>query len=165
MRTTIIADASFCPDTKVGGYGFWIANERGRKGGDGIFKEEVENNIAAEMMALLNALSHAIKIGLIQDGEGVLIQTDCTPAIAAFMDERKTVTQQEDGLIKWYKSFIHDHKLSIEFRHVKGHSGKKENRYVANNICDRRARENMRRARGQLHLRKLRESFNEQPER
>lgn len=161
MRTTIIADASFCPNTKVGGYGFWIANERGRKGGDGVFKEPVENNIAAEMMALLNGLAHAIHIGLIHKGEAVLIQTDCTPAIDAFKGLRKSVTQQENGLIEWFNGFVRDHNLNIEFRHVKGHSNDKANRYVANNICDRKARANMRMARGKLHLNQIKESLNE----
>lgn len=41
MRVTILADASHCPTTKAGGYGYWIASERGKKGAPAPLKTEL----------------------------------------------------------------------------------------------------------------------------
>jgi ribonuclease HI len=84
MRVTIIADASFCPNTNVAGYGYWIATERGKQGGGGEMKGRVEGNIAAEMQAVANALHIALRLTLVQQKDEVLIQTDCMAAIDAF---------------------------------------------------------------------------------
>lgn len=157
--TTIIADASYCPDTHVGGYAFWIASDRGKRGGDGMFKSRPVNNIAAEMMAILNGLHDAVKWGLVQDGDGVLLQTDCQPAIDAFNQFRKNQTDQEETLAKWYLDFCVTRRLNVELRHVKGHTNRKEARFASNNSCDRKARANMRKARGMHHLSKIKESL------
>lgn len=68
MRVTIIADASWCPDTYLGGYGFWIASERGKMPGEGVFKRKCNNSCEAEAMALVNALHVGIKNNLVHKG-------------------------------------------------------------------------------------------------
>ena len=161
MWVTIIADASYCPDTGKAGYGFWIASQRGKRGGDGIIETDVENNIAAEMMALLNALHVARKAELILEHDSVLLQTDCQPAIDAFKGRRQSITQQEKDLVSWYTKFREEHSLHIRLKHVKGHTAREDARYVVNNICDKKARRNMRKARDSYKLNKIREFLNE----
>jgi ribonuclease HI len=162
MWVTIIADASFCPDTGKAGYGFWIASQRGKMGGDGVLKGIVENNIAAEIMALLNALHAARKSELVLQNDSVLLQTDCQPAIDALRRQRQSITEQEMNLVAHYESFCEEHSLHIRLKHVKGHSDKEDARYVVNNICDRKARRNMRQARDEYKDQQIREFLNDQ---
>lgn len=157
MWITIIADASYCPETGKAGYGFWIASQRGKRGGDGILQGDIANNIAAEMMALLNALHVGIKAGLIQQGDKVLLQTDCQPAIDAFNKVRVNITKQEKDLVSWFREFIDSNGLHIRLKHVKGHTKNDDARFVVNNICDRKARKNMRLARDRYRMKKIRE--------
>lgn len=144
MRATIIADASHCPETKAAGYGFWIASDRGELGGGGEMKRIVESNITAEMQAVANALHIAIQRKLVQHRDQVLIQTDCVAAIEAFTGKRVTLQDHEQDVVKYFKKLRKALSLSIEFRHVKGHTGKKEARFVTNHLCDKRAKEAMR---------------------
>jgi ribonuclease HI len=162
MWVTIIADASYCPDTGKAGYGFWIASQRGKMGGDGVLKGKIENNIAAEMMALLNAVDAARKSNLVHKNDSVLMQTDCQPAIDAFKGLRQSITSQEKRLVRWYKDFCNEHNLHIRFKHVKGHTDNEDARYVVNNICDRKARKNMRQARDEYKDQQIREFLNDQ---
>lgn len=157
MWVTIIADASYCPETGKAGYGFWIACERGKLGGDGVIAVDVENNIAAEMMALLNALHVARRRNLVQQKDSVLLQTDCQPAIDAFRGQRLNITEQEKDLVLWFERFCKEHDLHIRMKHVKGHTTRDDARFVVNNICDRKARQNMRKARDRFRLQKIRE--------
>ncbi len=147
MLITIIADASFCPDTKVAGYAYWIICKRGKKGGDGTFKGPVESNIIAEMMALLNALQGGLTSKVVRHNDQVLLQTDCQPAIDTFKKRRRRPSTKEKELIHWLDECLRTNNIAVRFRHVKGHSGRDEGRYVANAICDRKARRNMRKAR------------------
>lgn len=161
MWVTIIADASYCPETGKAGYGFWIASQRGKHGGDGILESHVGNNIAAEMMALLNALHVAVRRGLVQQKDSVLLQTDCQPAIDAFKARRVNITAQETELVSWYKEFIASNELHMRLKHVKGHTKNEDARFVVNNICDRKARRNMRLARDKYSMAKIREFLND----
>lgn len=157
MRVTLIADASFCNDHKVAGYGYWVASDRGREGGGGEMQGVVGNNVVAEMMAVCLALFHGLKKGLVQEGDEVLLQTDCLPAIDALSGKRtKLITQERevvDKVLEYKKRFS----LQLEYRHVKGHTNRPGNRYITNRLCDQRAKEAMRRARAKKYLQHIRE--------
>jgi ribonuclease HI len=154
MLVTIITDASHCPDTHGAGYGFWIASGRGKVGGGGTMKSQVENANVAEMHAVCNALHHALKVGLVVKMDSVLIQTDCLGAIHAFDGTRKPRLESELKAKEVLDRFRDKFALTIGFRHVKGHTSRPEARYVTNRLCDSRAKEGMRKARKQLRLNK-----------
>lgn len=149
MKVTIIADASWCPHESVGGYGFWIASERGKLGGGGELAQGkfVESSHAAEMMALCNALFIALGRDLVQQGDEVLLQTDCMAAIDAFQDRRVYLAAQEHAALKYMKGLQRGHKLILTYRHVKGHTSNPNARSVTNRLCDERAKTSMRVAR------------------
>lgn len=150
MRVTIIADASYCSQTGAAGYGFWIACERGKRGGGGPIERKLDNSSSAEMMAIVNAVYIAATRELIQQGDHVLLQTDCQSAIDAFSNLRKRLKQTEkDAKDEFYK-LKREHGFTFSFRHVKGHTSRPEARYVTNNLCDKRAREGLRLARQRL---------------
>jgi ribonuclease HI len=150
MWVTIIADASYCPDTQAAGYGFWIASDRGKRGGHGGIKERVVNSIAAEMMALVNGLYMACRYGLADQGDTVLLQTDCQAAIDAFTHKRARITHEETDLVSYLETLAKDLQLTVMFKHVKGHTSGGTPRLFINNKCDELARDAMRKMRGQF---------------
>jgi len=145
MWVNIIADASYCPDTNTGGYGFWISSERGKEGGNGILPGIVYNNFAAELMAIIKGVEYALKKRLLITGDALLIQTDCQAAICALENKRIRISTQEFYLTRDFKALTKG--IFVEYRHVKGHSREKGDRFKANKICDVQARTNMKRAR------------------
>lgn len=157
MRVTVITDASYCPEYKVAGYGFWIACERGKQGGGGQMKTTVENNIIAEMQAVANSLYQAVRLGLVQQGDEVLLQTDCIPAIDAFTMKRTKLISAEHEVIRVLTNIQTNYFLTLEFRHVKGHTDKQGARYITNKLCDKRAKDAMRKARDHVRIQQLKE--------
>jgi ribonuclease HI len=150
MRATIIADASWCPNTHAAGYGYWIASDRGKQGGSGAIKDRVVNSIAAEMMALLNGLHDACRRGLVGAKDEALLQTDCQAAIDAFNGVRKNISSQELELVAYLAVLQKKVGFTVKFRHVKGHGAGDTARSFVNNTCDKLARSAMQRARAQL---------------
>ena len=147
MNVTIICDASYCPDTMIAGYAYWVASDRGKMGDDGVFRNRLGNNIAAEMMAVNTAIQDGLGAKLIQDFDNILIQTDCQGAIDAFLNYRDVRNDQESKIVSWYNELRSASKLSLCFKHVKAHTGCQATRSIVNGICDRKARKRMREAR------------------
>lgn len=162
MNITVLADASFCPDHKVGGYGFWIASARGKVGGGAPFRGRISTNICAEMMAVCNAVHKGAQLKLIQHGDILLVQTDCMAAIDAFTGIRNNLCEQEIEAKRYMISLIDRLKLRVHYKHVKGHTGRRESRFVSNEICDSIARTHMQEARNRAINNK--EQKGEQPE-
>lgn len=144
MLVTVMTDASWCPDTHAGGYGFWIACERGKLPGGGPFKVTVRSAGHAEMMAICNAIYDARKNGLVQAGDTVLIQTDCRQAMDV-LTQRVHVGYKD--IIDYFQDVTTRGRLVVRFRHVKAHTANSDNRSVANKMCDLRAKAGMREAR------------------
>jgi ribonuclease HI len=156
MLVTILTDASWCPDTGAAGYGYWIASGRGKRPGGNTMRR-ASNPTHAEMMAIANGLTLAVKAGLVERGDDVLVQTDSTDAIACLRGERmryESFTLELAEVRSYVVAFALEHELRIEYRHVKGHSDRPKARYKANNHCDERAKKFMRRARRELRQNK-----------
>lgn len=152
VRATIIADASWCPDTKVAGYAFYISSDLGRHGGQGIFKDPVKGSNEAEAMALVNAVYTAAKMNLVGPGCKVLLQSDSTAALGALSGTRKFIFGDEKRAQRLLRRVGDKLGLFYEYKHVPGHTDPsyRQGRYVTNRICDERAKKQMRRAR-QIH--------------
>lgn len=150
MHVTLMADASHCPDRNVAGYGFWIASARGKKAGGGAIKSLVDNIGEAELMALANALFVAINENFVAPGDNVLMQTDSLAAIGAIGKTRKRMTQKEGEVASYILRLAENNALLLRVKHVKGHSGRAEARFVSNHMCDRRAKTGLMTAR-KLH--------------
>lgn len=145
MLVTIMTDASHCPDSKVGGYGYWIVSERGRLKGGAEFKSTVKTVNHAEAMAIVNGMYCALMAGLVQDGDAILVQTDSMTAISVLSGD---IGGYDKILAEWKR--LTNGVLRIVFRHVKAHSGVRDARSHANRYCDEVARKSMRRARHAL---------------
>jgi ribonuclease HI len=146
MLVTIIADASHCPETKACGWAYWIASQRGKRGGDGYEATPIVNSIAAEMLALLHGVLQGCGAGLVHPKDTLLLQTDCQAAIDAFEGKRKRITKEELKIVIDYLKLVKSLQLIVEFRHVPGHTQGETARTWTNNKCDALAGIAMRKA-------------------
>lgn len=147
MRVTIITDASWCDMTQAGGYGYWVACERGRERGGAAFRVRPSSSLIAEMMAMVNGLCQAVRSGLVMAGDRVLIQTDCQAAIDIFSGKTDPHNREELQVLTHMKRALKSSSLVVEYRHVKGHTAGNTPRTYVNNYCDHQARTAMRKLR------------------
>ena len=150
MNVTILADASYCPETKVGGYGFWIASQRGKLDGGSKLTWKggaIATSTIAEMMAIAGALYMGVTNGLVLQYDSILFQTDCMGAIQAFQGTRYNLVSQELSVLKYFNEMQNSLELKVSFRHVKGHTNVDDARSASNRMCDKRAKQFMRSAR------------------
>lgn len=146
MRVTIISDASQCPETGAAGYGYWLVSERGNSGGGGLFKTPLPDPTIAEMMGVVNALYLAVQHGIAAAGDEVLIQLDCTSVIRMLSSEACARPDLELVREKFH-ALRAQHQLTVEFRHVRGHTNSPAKRSTAQRRADQRARHEMKQGR------------------
>lgn len=150
MNITLMVDGSFCPETGAGGFGYWIASERGKLGGGGPIKNISDNPTDVEMKAICNALVIAMNLGFAVSGDKILVQTDSKQAIAAFEHNRIPGSESERMSVSFLDKFRKENNLLVVYRHVKGHSDNPGARFAANNHCDERAKTAMRKVRADI---------------
>ncbi|WAX22399.1 RNaseH [Pseudomonas phage MiCath] len=151
MLVTIICDASWCPDTGAGGYGYWIASGRGKRGGGGRLRNPTVGSNVAEMYAACNSLFIAWRVGLVVTGDEVLIQTDSMATIQAFLGLRVNLLPQEEEACNQLRNLTKQIGITVRWRHVKGHTSTRDARSATNRMCDKRAKEYMKMMRSQIH--------------
>jgi ribonuclease HI len=148
---TIIADASYCPNTKAAGYGVWIAGCYGKSPFEGQLKSPACNN-TAEIMAIANALWHAMHNHLVYANSFVLIQTDSETAIRMFEGKIEPKNQQQVDAKYYVRDIIRRFDLKVTYRHCAGHTNGPSKRSRAQQHCDDRAKRQMLKARASLNL-------------
>lgn len=134
---TVFADASHCPYTRAWGYGFWAkwgipAKSAYRSGGG----QDCPNATVAESQALEAALRWILEEVTPREARGkiLVVQSDCTGALAKL-----------GPLLKHLKKTL---KLEKAYsKHVKGHQGFGNARSAVNEICDQKARKEMKKFR------------------
>lgn len=135
MRATVITDASFCPDTKAGGWAVWIAGDIGaRIKQSGPFKTNPPSSNDAEIMAAINGCAIAYRAG----ARTILIQSDCKGVQDAILKGK--------AIWKAAKT-LHFPDAHIQYRHVKGHTNNPAARSWVNRWCDEQAKKHMKEAR------------------
>ena len=143
MLITLMTDASHCSETMAGGFGFWCASDRGKLSGGKPLQGKIKDSYEAEMKGVANALSIAIKSGIVLTGDKVLIQLDNIGVINCI--KRKCKPRQDvEKVMTYIFKCKKDFKLEFECRHVKGHSKENGSRFSANKHCDRIAKEQMK---------------------
>ena len=147
MRVTIINDSSHCGQTGAAGWSSWIACDRGKRRFGGGFKRKVSNASVAETQGLINGLVAAIREGLVQKGDNVLLQTDAQSALLLLEGKREPKTEDDKISIDYFKHVAGKFDLQFNFRHVKGHSSVQDARSHTNRRCDEEAGKFMRKMR------------------
>lgn len=148
---TIIADASYCPNTKAAGYGVWVNGCFGKSPFEGQLQSPACNN-TAEIMAVANALWHAMHNHLVYAKSFVLIQTDSSTAIGMFEGKIEPKNDQQIAAKYYVRDIIRRFELSVTYRHCPGHTNALTKRSIAQQHCDDRAKRQMLKARASMNL-------------
>jgi len=159
MLVTVMADASFCDRLQVAGYGYYVVSDRKKTKGGGFIKEPVLTSVTAEFMAVAMAVTKGINCGVIDYGDALIIQTDCTSVIQAFNGKRKYLNTQEREALEYLVALRVQHCLTYTLRHVKGHTNRPEPRYAANRFCDDKASKYLAVARKKARINKIKKQL------
>lgn len=137
MRATIITDASWCPNTRAGGWAAWVTLEsKERLRHHGPFRTQPQSSNEAELWASLNGIVLAYAAG----ARSLLVQSDCNHVVLKATASEAYRTMRP---LKFPEA-------EVRFRHVKGHTSHAGARYWVNRWCDRNARRHMRDQRKEL---------------
>ena len=164
VLVTIISDASHCPDTLAGGYGCWIASNRGSMEFGGPLNDAMDST-EIEAKAACNALHYAITNGLVKRRDIILIQVDALAALEMFNGRRKPRLRELE-ILEWINNIAARNDLTLRYRHVKGHTNNRDARSRAQQKCDDLARHYMQQERGKRRSSELlKEVRNSKPKR
>ena len=147
MIATLMTDASHCSNTGAGSFGFWCVSNRGKLMGGKPLSGKIKDSYEAEAKGVANSLVIGFRSGIIQSGDRVVIQLDNLAFVAGLNGKQRKPRSDIKSVIDFINNFCVENNLSIDCRHVKGHSNKKANRFKANNHCDKRAKEQLEIAR------------------
>lgn len=147
MLVTLMTDASHCQQTGAAGFGFWCVSNRGKLAGGKPLNGKIKDSYEAEAKGVANSLVIGFRSGIIQQGDTVIIQLDNTGVVLGINGKLKKTRKDVKAVLSFIRNFKIQNNLSIECRHVKGHSKKTENRFSANKHCDKLAKEQMKMAR------------------
>lgn len=150
MIVTLMTDASHCPSTGAGGFGFWCVSNRGKLMGGKPLSGRIQDAYQAEIKGVANSLVIGFRAGIIQQGDKVIIQLDNLAVVTGINGKLKKIRKDINQVLNFINSFKIENNLSIECRHVKGHSKNTDSRSTANKHCDSRAKEQMKLARMEL---------------
>lgn len=150
MLVTINTDASFHTRLKYGAYAFWAISNDFKITKSGPFRKKCISPDDAECKCIINALKVVL---LAHTGiSKLIINTDSLNAIAILKNDRTHIrkyarldTNQIKNLQLAYKKVITSSKnnVTIEYRHVKAHTGVDDRRSYVNEWCDAEAKRNM----------------------
>jgi ribonuclease HI len=140
MLVTIITDASFYKEHNVGAWACYIISNRGKLVKSDSFKTKIETPQVAELCAVVKGLYFALKEKLAQNGDTIMLQTDCLYVIHLINKLHKPKRDLEKQALQFLFSWQAKYNLIYKTKHVKGHSSKKEPRFWANNLVDRLAK-------------------------
>lgn len=143
-RVTITTDASYCPETGVGAFAFWISSDAGPVLKSGILKAPLNGSISAEAAAIANAVCFLSRTA--KRLRRVIINTDCL-SVKNFLMEEATIKKQNETVkraVKYVHSKCIELGWTLDVRHVKAHSGVATSRKYVNSWCDGEAKRVLR---------------------
>jgi len=150
MLVTINTDASLHRTLRYGAYAFWAVSNDFKITKSGSFKEKCFTTDDAEAKCIINALKVVL---LAHTGiHKIIINSDSLNAIAILENNHnhnsrysRLNAKERSKLYKIYQKVLQQSKnnVTIEFRHVKAHSGVDDARSYVNEWCDTEAKRNM----------------------
>ena len=145
-----MTDASHCQQTGAAGFGFWCVSNRGKLAGGKPLNGKIKDSYEAEAKGVANSLVIGFRSGIIQEGDKVIIQLDNIAVVFGINGKLEKKRKDIKQVLDFINNFKIENNLSIECRHVKGHSKKTGNRFSANKHCDKLAKEQMKMARFEI---------------
>jgi len=177
MNVTLFSDASLCEKHRIGGWAAWLKSNRGTIRRGGAFRAHINDITIAEAQAVVNGLFEGIRVGVIRQGDTVIIETDNDQVLGILhgttlrkatlavktrrkisWKELKQENQQRNGQIAEVARYFALAKAALQldfrWRHVKAHTTMRDPRSSLNRVCDRQAKAHMQAAR-LAHLAKI----------
>lgn len=158
MLVTINTDASFHPQLKYGAYAFWAICNDWKITKSGVFKSVCVNSHDAECRCIINALSVVL---LSHKGiTKIIVNTDSLNSIYILKNDKEKIKRYlgtNQKMVKTLRTSFNKvltsnkNKITIEYRHVKAHSGINDKRSYVNEWCDTEAKRQLRK---EINLRK-----------
>ena len=137
MLCTIVTDASFCPQTKFGGWAAWIVCDQQRQRYCAAFKDPCLSGFEAERNGAINGLYLAKRH--FPDAYRYHFVVDCRGVI-------DVITQKKGDW--WPKLKVIADPIPISVKHVKAHTRDTAARSWVNRWCDTYAKQAMKELRG-----------------
>lgn len=144
---TLFTDAGFCQTIMRGTWASWAKYEGVAHLNSGFIRADCRNSNDAEMYAICNGFCSTLAHFKPPSNTLVLIQSDCTGAIAIYERFRfmhRNVVNTDESVPPSVMSFMeraNHYNVRFEFRHVKGHRGHATRRNSVNSTCDQRCTE------------------------
>lgn len=139
MWVTIYTDASWFPELKEGGWGYWTKSNKGRITNHGKLPDWVTCSNSAEIAAILIGVIEAFETWP-NEITGILICTDSQVAMQYLKyrpDGIKTLKRADWLEIrKLLYELLDSHGVLIKIRHVKGHQRARTTEAWLNNKVD-----------------------------
>lgn len=163
---TVFTDASYCPQTQIGGWGAWYKGDDMKAGQlvGGHIRYAGSSN-EAELKAIVNALKILTEINVIKPTDAVMLQSDsewalqCSLTLVGVRQKAKehvipplrnefTPNAATKDLLVNLEEIIRMNGLRLFVRHVKGHQGPgSTGRGWVNEACNAVALKHMRKLR------------------
>lgn len=137
---TVFSDGSYDHRSKMGGYAFFVRDDKTIIKLSFPMKWPVDRSQDVELFAMCHAIQHAVNQLPHMEGDVIVAQTDCLNVIQIF--ERKS-----DLGAKSILDLVVSRGLQLRFKHVKAHTGADDRRSWVNRWCDYAAKREQRRAR------------------
>ena len=147
MLVTINTDASFHPRLKYGAYAFWAVSNDFKITKSGVFRKLCQTPDDAESKCIINAFTVILKSH--KRISKIIVNTDSLNAIAYLTKDLVHIKKYNLSLPKMRQfqqclSLLPIVKITIEYRHVKAHSGVGDKRSYVNEWCDAEAKRQLR---------------------
>jgi ribonuclease HI len=158
---TIFADASYDDRNKAAGWAAWIkADGRASAMASGAFKALPSTSSDAELLAVANAVHSANRLGMIDDGAEILLQSDSVHAAIVlwaipgsnerphensatiFPYNKPKLKDDARKAVEVIRAIVSARRLKVACRHVRGHTEGAGRQYV-NRAVDAAARKAM----------------------
>jgi len=142
-------DASFCPGKGVAAWAGHIASERGTYSDAGSFVKIRKRSIQeAECHAIANVVWLAVTTELCLPGDYLIINSDARQVLNMYREKRyEMFAALHTDAIEYVWDVVEWNELTLELRHIKAHTGRRDARSRANEWCDETARSYMQRLR------------------
>jgi len=150
MNVTINTDASFSKQYNRGTYAFWIVSNRFVIQRAGILRKKCSRPEIAEFRCIINAI-HVLGKQNCVGIKKIIINTDCLNVIHLINKDKSAIARYRlasfgSMLVFRFEEVIRSHKLHkipIEIRHVRSHTGVDDARSYVNEWCDTEAKAQM----------------------
>lgn len=149
---TLIADASFCSETRAGGYAFQIYGRGESKFVAKCFPKLCKTSTQAELFAVIHAFNYGVKNNLIKINDLLKIRTDCDQVLR-YLTSSKYLESSNivNDAIRQFNQTVSRYKLEVQFQHICGHNPIKATyEDCVQTKCDRASRKRMRQQRKNL---------------